>query len=248
MAVLFVLGVILLACGQGPVTSDRQQTVDALAALLPERIPAHLQQRDAIKDGSEFDPNRYFSVLTRLSMESGYVLDYAYYYDGFAGLPMLYARPAGQAPYATYDDYARAVDESARKPLSYLDHVRADGTPESFFQLVLLRIAGGQFYLFWHANYNDAQVICDRSGLEALIATLQASDLNLPDDVLAQARALDLEPVVEFQGDGVRVRLVTFSLWSGFSEETYLLSRESPHKVLDAQTKVLVAYDSGIQF
>ncbi len=250
---LFGLSTIVLALGScsltpSPTPSAWLRTVDALAALKPGEIPKHLKQEDAVRDGSEFDPNVYFTVLTHLSMEPGYVLDYVYYYDGMGGLPMLYARPADQAPYENYSAYSAAVGAPTQQRSSYLDRVRADGTPESFFELVALRIQGGQFYLFWHANYNDTQLVCDRAQLEKLIARLEDSDLTMPDDVVRPARKLDYTPIVELQGETVRVRVVTFSKWGGFAEEVYTLRREYPHTMLDVQRKTLVPYDCRIQF
>jgi len=40
---------------------------------------------------------------------------------------------------------------------------------------------------------------------------MQDTSLKLPGDVVRQARASDYAPVVEFHGDTVRVRIVTFS-------------------------------------
>jgi hypothetical protein len=221
--------------------------VDALNALKPGEIPAHLRQDDAVRDGSEFDPNAYFTVLTHLSMEEGYVLDYVYYFDGMGGRPMLYARPADQAPYETYAAYSAAVAPEDQRS-SYLEPVRTDGTPEGFFELVVLSINGGQFYLYWHANYNDAELVCDGARMEEIVASIQESNTPLTADALRQARAIDYTPVVEFEGDTVRVRVVTFSMWSGFSEEAYTISREFPHEFQNMEDKVLVPYDWGIVF
>jgi hypothetical protein len=252
---LGALALPLLACSPSPsptsipISTNWQQTVDALNALNPGGIPEHLQQVDAVRDGTEFDPNRYFTVLTHLSMEAGYVLDYVYYYDGMGGMPMLYARPADQAPYENYAAYSAAVGNLGEQRSSYLEHVRTDGTAEGFFELVVLSINGGQFYLFWHANYNDVQVVCDRDRMEGIVAALQASDnLPLSDDALQEVRAIDYAPVVEFAGDTVRVRIITFSMWAGFSEEIYILDREFPHQFRDVEYKVLVPYDCGIMF
>lgn len=250
---LLGLGIVLLVLGScspwpTPASTAWQQTVDALAALRPGQVPSHLLRADAVKDGSEFDPNAYFTVLTHLSLEPGYVLDYVYYYDGLGGLPVLYVRPADQPPYENYTAFSAAAGSPAQARSSYLDYVHADGTPESFFELVVLRINGGQFYIFWHAGYNDARLVCDRAHLEKLIAGLEDGDLSLPAGVIRSARKLDYTPTVEFQDDKVRVRVVTFSMWEGFVEEVYTLHRAFPHTLLDVQRKVLVPYDSGIQF
>jgi len=245
---LGVLALPLGACAPTPTptapSATWQQTVDALVSLNPGEIPTHLQQADAVRDGSEFDPNRYLSVLTHLAPEDGYVLDYVYYYDGMGGLPLLYARPADQAPYKTAADYGAGGEERS----SYLEHLRTDDTAEGFFELVLLRLSGGQFYLFWHANYNDVQVVCDSARMEEIVAGLVESSMPMTGDALRQARAIDYTPVVEFAGDTVRVRIVTFSMWTGFSEEVYTIARSFPHRFQDVETKVLAPYDCGIDF
>ena len=43
-----------------------------------------------------FDINRYFTVLTHLVLEDGYVLDYVYFAPGGDGAPYLYARREGE--------------------------------------------------------------------------------------------------------------------------------------------------------
>ena len=48
--------------------------------------------------GSDWDVNRYFAVLDRLSMEPGFILDWVYCHWGSGGSPKLYARPEGQPP------------------------------------------------------------------------------------------------------------------------------------------------------
>lgn len=250
LSAMSLLALPLLACSPtpSPTPTAWQQTVDALNTVKPGEIPAHLRQTDAVRNGSEFDPNRYFSVLTHLSMEPGYVLDYVYYFDGMGGLPMLYARPADRPPYEDYAAYSAAVGNPGEQRSSYLEHVRTDGTPAGFFELVVLRINGGQFYLYWHANYNDAQLVCDRARMEELVAGLEESSTPLAGDALRQARAIDYTPTIEVAGDTVRVRVVTFSLWSGFSEEIYTISKSFPHQFLDVESKVLVPYDCGIMF
>jgi len=226
----------------------RQKTVDAVAALQQDlELPKHFMTEEAPRTSEEFDPNRYFSVLDHLSMEPGYVLDYVYLYQGMGGLPILYARQADQPAYRTYSDYVKAVGSEPSRS-GYLEHVQVDGTAEGFFQFVALYIQGGQFYLFWHAGYNDVAILCDRGALEALFTSFDAWDLKLPDDVKKAARELELDPLVEFQDDTVLVQVVTFSKWVGFNREAYTISRSFPHKVLDQKVEIVIPYDCGIRF
>lgn len=243
---------VVVSCGPGDQTATEwQSTVDSLSSLQALNIPEHLLQENASKTGEEFDVNAYFSVLDHLSIEPGYALDYVYWYDFMGGFPVLYARPADQSPYLTLSEYRSAVGEIPGEEFShgYMSHVQIDDTAEGFFQFVVLRIMGRQFYLHWHANYNDAMVICDQERLEQILETLSGdSDYSLPEEAKEQARALDVAPVVEFKDDTVLVKVVTFTKWGGFFRDSYTISRSFPHKILEAEEEELVPYDCGIQF
>ena len=225
--------------------SPLQDTVDAMAVIQAGlRTPQHLLVENAQRDGSEFDPNLYFTVLTHLSMSPGYVLDYVYDYNGMGGRPVLYARPEGEALYATYEDFAA----SALEDDAYLKAVVVDGTPESYFELVALSIMGSQFYLDWHANYNDTRIVCDTAALESLLDEIGSPGSEMRAADQARARSIDLEPVIEIGEAAVQVQIVTFTKWGGFFRETYSLERPFPYTIMDVQVEELVAYDCGIMF
>jgi hypothetical protein len=40
----------------------------------------------------------------------------------------------------------------------YLTHIKTDGSRESFIQLAVLHLIGGNFYFYWHAFYNDISI------------------------------------------------------------------------------------------
>jgi len=232
----------------------QQETVAAVAEVLHTvgPFPEHLMQHNAQKTGEEFDANRFFSVLPHLSMQPGYVLDYVYFYEDMIGEPVLYGRPIDQPPYDTYADYLRALGLPSSTSLRaiqyrYLDHIVTDGSEEAFFELVVLRIMGGQFYQYWHAAYNDQKILCDRAGLEALFAQPPAFT-QLPLDIRQKARALDFTPVIEMNETTVSVRVITFTNWGGFIEESYTFRREFPHETVNVEKKTLVEYDCGWNF
>jgi len=228
-----------------PAETAWQATVDALVALRSGLgLPEHLRSDSPVRHPDDFDTNAYFSVLKHLSMAPGYVLDYVYYMDGMGGHPVLYARPAEQAPYAAYDDYAAAVG-GRPDPHAYLAHVQADGTAESYLELALLRTMAGQFYLYWHAGYNDTTLVCSWEAAEALIAD-NAFGMSMPKRDRAAVRRLDFEPQVELRDEAAVVRVVTFTKWGGFFEDTFSFRRDSPHTLLDLESDELVPYDCGV--
>lgn len=122
----------------------------------------------------------------------------------------------------------------------------SQGAVEGFLQFVVLRMMGGQFYL-WHAGYNGAQVIRTREALAALLSQ-PMFDQELPGDAQRAARKLDVTPVIEMGEDAVIVRVVTFSNWGGFIRRSYTIRREFPHRILAEEKETLVEYDCGVMF
>lgn len=223
-----------------------QGMADRLSALTEGlEVPAHLIEGDAVRIGEDFDVNRYFTVLDQLSMESGYVLDYVYYNGGIGGEPVLYARKEDQPSYRDCNEFY-AARESAGRPVDspsheeeYLHHIKANATPEGFFQLYLLRIMAGQFYLFWHANYDDYKVVCNSSD-----AYLYVSDPLLAEN----ASWMDFAPRVEINDDAARVSAVVFTKWGGFIRRSAVFSTGFPHQILREDSQVLVPYRWGVVF
>jgi hypothetical protein len=231
----------------------KQSTIDELSALHDNlKFPDYLADGDARRPDQEFDANETFSVLSHLSMEPGYALDYVYYSEFIGGLPVFYARPVDQAPYLTYAEFITATGTTIGSPQQddYREHVRVDGTAEGFFELALFHLMGNQFYLSWHANYNDATAICDQAGLEAIISALEKTEFGQPITAAQaqQARALDLEPVVEFGDDTVTVKLVFFTKWGGFLLKTFTFEREPSYALVESDETELVPYECGVMF
>jgi hypothetical protein len=237
------------------VPENAQVTVNAVSNLNIAPLPEHLMAPEPARRGDEFDVSEYFSVLDHLSVRDGYIVNWIYRWDTMGGAPCLYSRPVSEPPYRIYADYRDAFGDIASEQDSerfwygYLDQVESDGTPEGFFQFVVLRIMGGQFYLSWHDNYNDRIVVCDHTGVEAALARARNSyDLQIPDSVREDALSLDLAPTVAIGEDTVLVRVVIFTKWGGFIEEKYTLERNFPHSVLQVESDTLMVYDCGFIF
>jgi len=223
-----------------------QRPIDGLRALTSG---LELPEEGAMKRGTEFDVNAYFDVLDRLSMEPGYVLDYVYLFEGIGGRPVLYARPQERAPFAAYEDLVAAQGEQAG---AYLSQIQIDTTRDStdgFVQFVILAIMAEQFYLHWHAFYNDTLPVCSKEAMEEVLATLDGSfGLPMSPADKARARELAVEPRVSVDETTVRVRLVTFTKWGGFVEERFTIARAFPHEILDVQSSPLLEYNCGVLF
>jgi hypothetical protein len=206
----------------------------------------------------EFDPNAYFSVLKHLSMADECLLDFAYFDDRGDGGPLLYVRRMTTPPFKTYKDYQEAVGgELPRSGVlpdvarAFLDQVRTDGSPESFFELVVLYELAGQFYLQWHFCYNHTRIVASPDQIDDVIS--DHAEFNMLDPLQPftqsqrrEANRMDVRPRVRFLSeDTAEVSLVTFSDWGGFTRKTYRIRRDFPHKIVEMPSKTLVEYDCG---
>jgi hypothetical protein len=247
---LIILIVLLSSCGpaqevNGAISTCRT-TVDAMSALTGSlELPGNFQEQNPVKTGEEFDVMEYFGVLDHLTMLPGYALDYVYHYDGMGGTPILYVHPIGQLPYASESELYAAGDVP-----SYLDFIQTDGTLESYFQFIVLSFMGDQFYQFWHSNYNDSQIVCEKIDVNDIVSSLDGNfgyRISIPSRIRA-ALLENVGPAVNIGTQSVQVKLVTFTRWGGFFEETYFLSKSPPHTIQDVQEKNLVPYDCGVMF
>jgi hypothetical protein len=204
--------------------------------------------------GEVFDVRDYFTVLTNLSEKSGFVLDYAHVGD-WNGFPVLYARQENQAPYPTAQEFSESLlPEQWRTAEDCLQDwspaIDLQPSEEAFLELAALHLVGNQFALYWHAGYNDRQIIATAEKLEEII---NSQDLvfgnRLPVGYRIKARELDVRPVIEFvEEDAVWVELLTFSKWGGFILEKMAFSTKYPHKLWVRESETLIGYDCGLCF
>jgi hypothetical protein len=243
-----LLAIILLAlpaCGPAAPDFGCADTVRALSTLRQDlTTPEHLLTENPVEDGTEFDPNSYFEVFTHLAMQDGYSLDFVYTYGDMGGFPTLFATQQEQGALRSWADVPAGID-------SYLYHVRVDDTPEGFLQFAILASTSEQFYLDWHANYNDLQIVCNRKTVKSIVKTIQRGDYGQTLTAESRAQALDIrdvEPTVTIGDQTVEVRLLTFTKWGGFYRATYTLNRSFPHIIVDMKQEPLAPYNCGIVF
>lgn len=236
-----------------PASTDRDGTiisacadlVQAFRQVQPGAIPPSLLE-SGIKQGDEFDVNEYFDAFTHISMEEGYTLDYVYQVDSLGAYPILYARPVDQPAYVTTKDLPVGLELA-----DYLSHVAIDNTEQGYFEYVALIMMARQFYLDWHANYNDTEIVCTRKAVNTIIADINDGDFGLPLDAAEQVKArtmTDIEPLVRLTDDTAVVELIFFTKWGGFYRATYTINRSFPHTIIDVIEENVVPYDCGVAF
>jgi hypothetical protein len=208
---------------------------------------------ESLRECVDFDPNSYFTVLRHLRPPEGKVLDYVYSQEPGGGAPVLYLRHEAAGSFTTYEDYVLACGgrRAARLWRERLhDELVCDGTPESYFELVVLDLLGGQFCLRWHSKYFDTQMIVTRGTLGRVVAELETKTTGgrrITPEEKKQALTIDPVPVVGFSDRGTAVvRVLTFSNFRGFNQVIYELATSHPHRIMRKTSRTLVEYSCGI--
>ncbi len=155
------------------------------------------------------------------------------------GEPSLYAAPIGRQEIGNPSSALKGLGV----PSSVLEHIIADGTPDSYFELAILQIMGDEFYIFWHAlPGKDVVPVCGKETLENLLTPLGVAWIRI--------LGVEIEPNVILENDTATVSLLTFSDWRGFTRRTFIYKRNFPHDLIEQETKYLLCYNRywGIHF
>ncbi len=249
--ILLVIFVFSLSCQflsparEGTIISSCADIVRAMRNIQPSDTPESLFET-GIKQGDEFDANDYFNVLTHISMQSGYLLDYVYPIPDLGGSPILYPRSMDQPPYLSMKDIPENTDLA-----DFRDHLEIEDVEQGYFEYVAMDIMAGQFYLFWHANYNDLEIVCNHEQVNDIIAERDEGSFGIPFDISqkAKARAMNnIEPLVQLTENVAIVEVIVFTKWSGFYRYIYTISRSFPHTIIEAKSENIVPYDCGVMF
>lgn len=249
---LVVIASLTLACQvlapgterNGIVIDDCSSLIQSVMELKPAKTPDSFRET-GVKTGAEFDVNDYFKALTHLSMEDGYTLDYVYIVDFLGSFPRLFARPADQPPYASIKDVPEGTQLG-----DFRAHLRIEDVEQGYFEYVLADVMASQFYLVWHANYDDTQVVCNAAAAKRIMDSINGTDFGAHVNPIQQAQIRllrGIEPAVRLTADSAIVEVTTFTKWGGFFRRTYTVSRSFPHKV-EMDEENLVEYDCGIMF
>lgn len=252
---LFILLAFSLSCQtlfstpppprDGTVIVTCADTMTSFRSLQPVDIPQGLLET-GIKQGDEFDVNSYFDVLTNISMQEGFVLDYIYLGDFLGAFPILTARPVDLSPYTSTTD----VPEGSELR-DYWKYIQVNDSEQGYFEYITLLNMANQFYLSWHANYNDIQIVCNRTDVDAIVEERNTENFGIKFDSeqMKQIRGMNnIEPLVKLTATTVSVEIITFTKWGGFYRMTYTINRDFPHQVIDRQDENIVPYDCGIMF
>jgi hypothetical protein len=281
LTITMLFSFVIFSCQSTPVRETESSTtitssgpwqtiIDNFLAIKPHGMPDNLNPSSG---NGNFDINSYFSVLTHLSMEPGWVLDYLYLGSSFGGRPIIYVRKTTDKPFSSYEEYEAAQNNTIKLNNIYDfvgfvmygdtsamgNKIRIDGTPEGYFEYVLLQLMGGQFYLSWHANYDDITIILDKNKAENILTqaisvfssdsiNTTSSDGNSYFGIMAKVKFIDFQPMITINNDTVTVKFITFTKWGGFIQNTFTINKVYPHTITEVSQTVLVEYQCGVMF
>ncbi len=211
-----------------PFLEQAQQWVDDCRALYKDlEVPDSLMQEMnglPTKTADAFDPNLFFSVLDRLQMEEGWVLDYTYFYAwDVGGEPTLVARDAS-SPLCLSDPENPCVFEAVEP------HLFAEPTKEGLTQVLIFRTMGNQFYQHWHPH-TDFRLVFTGAGLERW--KKETRDGLFPEateDFEPQAASLQVNAAVVLNTDSLHVKAARVGCNSAPGSLSVLISSEPPYE------------------
>ncbi|GEM_PF-421418 len=215
---------------EDPFLVAAQLKVDAFRALCKElEVPDSLRRETGdgpLKDAGSFDPNTFLSVLDRISMEDGWVLDYIYTYrSDLGGYPSLVARAASSPP-CQQDPAALCVTEEV------WGHLVVEPGKEGLFQVLVLRVMGEQFYRHWHFS-QDYRLVLTQQALDAWKSEqLQAVDVEMKEAFQLGTEAL----VVHASAEMTETGLVIDHVRVGWNSEPFRgiteVAADAPHELV----------------
>lgn len=183
------------------------------------------------KQEGDFDVARYMDVLDYLTLPLDLTLDYVYDSNGGGGYTIIYVRSIHEQPFATVQEYRDASCPEGQCP-QFIQPITAVGNyPQGYMQLAVLHVMAEQFYLWWHALFNDYQIIYNQATLTSTLRQIESEvsygDCGaLSDEEMDQARALHVDPLVTYNviAGEVRASLVVFSKWGGFYRKSLIVT------------------------
>lgn len=151
---------------------------------------------------------------------------------------------------AAFDRLEKRLSEISDHDVAhwYLKHVSTDGSDESFIELATMRIVAGQFYLFWHALYNDSTPVLTKEKAAKVLSGAPKQDHMSASFRPPEITASLLCPRVERTATAVVVTLHVFSRWGGLCRQTFEFTPDFPHRISERETEIVVPYYSGIVY
>jgi len=210
-----------------------QNLLDGIFSLTNELVPI-LYERKGWDGPKLFDPNSFLDVFDKIRIKDGFVLDYVYDFLNVDAKPGIYTR-AKDAPRILLSDGRREFKQDPDIYSKSMNHISFEKSPKGYFQYFLFLQMVGQFYLRWHANYDEVRFVFTKKQLEYINKMIPEIQ-SLVKSYSEEAGGIDwdefLSPKVEMSEKKVRVSAVRFTPWGGlFIRSQHIMhpnSRDDP--------------------
>ena len=229
--------------------SNAVTRASALVENADKAFPEHFRHENAIRRGTEFDPNSFFSILTHLKIRNGVTLDYVYRYTGLGGWPCLYVRPQNGERLATFEQYKATYPDGVTQA-ARLKHIETDASVEALAELMAFVEYHTYFYNRWHDWLHKEIILSDKQMRAVLDKWWKepASFDTLEPKERAKALATSLSPTLVPSSDGqVDISFVLFAEGQGILERKYTVTTASPHEVVSCTNHVIVTQGAMVR-
>lgn len=127
-----------------------------------------------------------------------------------------------------------------------------DDSPQAYAELAALYLLAEQFALFWHALYDDLEILPDKAAIQERINRhyyeFDEEKKFIPKKIATKALQLDPTPQVKMLEKTVEVKFLTFSKWSGFQRTSIVISKTAPHVIISKNDEPEVFWLCGITY
>lgn len=127
-----------------------------------------------------------------------------------------------------------------------------DDSPQAYAELAALYLLAEQFALYWHALYDDLEILPDKAAVQERINRhyyeFNEEKRFIPKKIATKALQLDPTPQVKMLEKTVEVKFLTFSKWSGFQRTSIVISKTAPHLVISENDVPEVFWLCGITY
>ncbi|HPG41280.1 MAG TPA: hypothetical protein PLP19_18885 [bacterium] len=210
----------------------------------------------------DIDFNELLGILDHLQIEESYVLDYVYYLDSIAGIPIVYARQTEAKPIDCLNNFPNwrnyLIDDHIRESLNrhFINHIRLDDSPTSYFQLAVLALYCNRFFLYWHSANRDETILANNQDIlqimQSIIVQIEclvdSTAYNKLTELQSELQQINITPYVVMNKDIVQTVFYYFTYSGGVYKVVWHVSREFPHIEINLTRQKIINYNKEVQF
>lgn len=114
-----------------------------------------------------------------------------------------------------------------------------DDSKEGYLQYLFFHEMGEQFALFWHSNYGEKTVLCDKKDIKYFISYYSdRKDLfECEENKIRDLLKTDISPAVELDSTNCTIRWYEIYTHGGIYKNTYTVERKYPFRVKNVSSE-----------